>query len=55
MGSQDGGDVMGIGAIAHREDGPLMTFWTGTPSGNGRYEDVWGTVWNPQHGTGGLL
>jgi hypothetical protein len=54
-GAKLGGKVMGIGAVANREDGSLRTFWTGTPSGNGRYEDVWGTVWNPQHGTGGLL
>jgi hypothetical protein len=30
-------------------------FWSGTPSLDGRHADVWGTVWSPQVGSGGLL
>jgi hypothetical protein len=30
-------------------------FWSGTPSLDSRHADVWGTVWSPQVGSGGLL
>lgn len=34
---------------------PAQVFWTGVPSQDGHWLDVWGTIWNPQVGQGAKI
>jgi hypothetical protein len=52
--------VAGSGALmgqvgARGIPNPKGLFWTGSPSLDGRYLDVWGTIWDPQVGPGGSI
>ncbi len=47
-------DLMAAGLSASLQE-KADIFWSGTPSLDGRHADVWGTVWSPQVGSGGLL
>ena len=62
-----GGVGTTFGTLAARLSGQVMeggiseslkvakVFWSDTPSLDGKHLDVWGTVWNPQVGSGGSL
>lgn len=43
------------GLIERSIPNPKAIFYVGVPSRDGRYLDVWGTIWSPQYGAGSRI